>query len=59
MMKLVILLILASAIVLSCCVGETFTLKTGPFAIKVTGDQSVNFPGKLTTASGQLQSLQY
>jgi hypothetical protein len=42
-MKLVILLILASAIVSSYCVGETYTQKTGPFTIKVTSDQSVNF----------------
>jgi hypothetical protein len=42
-MKLVILLILVSAIVLSCCVAETYTQKTGPFTIKVTSDQSVNF----------------
>ena len=43
LMKLVILLILTSAIVSSCCVAETYTQKTGPFTIKVTSDQSVNF----------------
>jgi len=45
MMKLaiIILLILFSAIVLSCGMAETYTQKTGPFTIKVTSDESVNF----------------
>jgi hypothetical protein len=43
MMKLVILLILASVIVLSCCMAENYTQRTGPFTIKVTSYESVNF----------------
>lgn len=42
-MKLVIWLILASAIVSSCCEAENHTQKTGPFTINVISDESVNF----------------
>jgi hypothetical protein len=42
-MKLVIWLILASAIASSCCEAENHTQKTGPFTINVISDESVNF----------------
>ncbi len=42
-MKLAILLILASAIILGCCMAETYSQKTGPFTIKVTSSESANF----------------
>lgn len=44
MMKLdIILLILFSTIIQGYGVAETYTQKTGPFILKVTSDESVNF----------------
>lgn len=37
------ILVLSILIVLSCCMAETYTQKTGPFTIKVTSNESVDF----------------
>ncbi len=42
-LAIVILMTLTSAIVLNCGIAEIYTQKTGPFTIKVTSDEFVNF----------------
>jgi hypothetical protein len=42
-LPIIILLVLFSPIFLSYSISETYTQKTGPFILKVTSDESVNF----------------